>query len=729
MTAADGRVAPSRLPFPRGREVPVSSALGALVFIVAVFSLAEPLREVMIFGAWGAVYAVEVVVRNVGHWYRWLDLPDFRAAVLSGALLGIGVLADQFGASREVRWAIYAAVYLVGGWGPVLVGVRGLRRRSIDAELLTVIAALCAAGVGKPFDGALLFVIFVSSRALAALASRRTQDSVRDLLSLTPEHIRKLGPDGTELVPADAIAVADEFEVRPGERIGADGEIVSGRSEVHQASITGEPLPVPKGSGDEVFAGTVNGAGSLRVRVTRPRPDSLLARIVTTVREASATKSREQTRLEWLERRYSYALVVATAAIIAVPLGFGDETKPTLLRAMAFMIVASPCAFTLATMPALLAAIANASRHGVLVKNAETMDRLGRITTAVFDKTGSLTIGTPHVTSVLPLAELDGDAVLRFAAAAEQSSEHPIGAAIVAEAARRDLDLPEALEFGYVPGSGVEARVGARRVSVGTPNGTAVDPDVQQRAVELGREGRTVVLVAVDGLPAGLIELQDRLRPDAAESVAAVAALTPDAPLLLTGDGPGAAGEIGSQVGINDIRAQLLPEQKLAAVRDLQTERRSVAYVGDGVNDAPALAAAGVGVAMAHGADLALETADVIVLRAELAAIPAAIRLSRRARQVMRENLVLAGAVVLALVTLDLVGTLPLPAAVGAHEGSTLLVALNGLRLLRSSAWRPGRADPAVRTPWRQVTWRTALVAAATAGLVLLAVQSLRRYE
>jgi cation transport ATPase len=230
-------------------------------------------------------------------------------------------------------------------------------------------------------------------------------------------------------------------------------------------------------------------------------------------------------------------------------------------------------------------------------------------------------------------------------------------------------------------------------------------------------------------LPAGLIELQDRLRPDAAESVAAVAALTPDAPLLLTGDGPGAAGEIGSQVGINDIRAQLLPEQKLAAVRDLQTERRSVAYVGDGVNDAPALAAAGVGVAMAHGADLALETADVIVLRAELAAIPAAIRLSRRARQVMRENLVLAGAVVLALVTLDLVGTLPLPAAVGAHEGSTLLVALNGLRLLRTSAWRPGRADPAVRTPWRQVTWRTALAAAAAAGLVLLAVQSLRRYE
>jgi heavy metal translocating P-type ATPase len=729
MTAADGRVAPSRLPFPRGREVPVSSALGALVFIVAVFSLAEPLREAMIFGAWGVVYAVEVVVRNVGHWYRWLDLPEFRAAILSGALLCVAVLADHFGAPRGVRWGIYAAVYLVGGWGPVIVGVRGLRRRSIDAELLTVIAALCAVGVGKPVDGALLFVIFVSSRALAALASRRTQDSVRDLLSLTPEHVRKVGPDGMELVPVDAIAVADEFLVRPGERIGADGEIVSGRSEVHQASITGEPLPVPKGSGDEVFAGTVNGAGSLRVRVTRPRPDSVLARIVTTVEQASATKSREQTRLEWLERRYSYALVVATAAIIAVPLGFGDETTPTLLRAMAFMIVASPCAFTLATMPALLAAIANAGRHGVLVKNAETMDRLGRVTTAIFDKTGSLTIGMPHVTDVVPLAELDGDAVLRFAAAAEQSSEHPIGAAIVAEAVRRDLDLPEALEFGYVPGSGVEARVGGRRVTVGSPHATAMGADVQDRAVALGREGRTVVLVAVDGLPAGLIELQDRLRPDAAESVAAVAALTTEAPLLLTGDGPGAAGEIGVQVGVKDIRAQLLPEQKLAAVRDLQAGRRSVAYVGDGVNDAPALAAADVGVAMAQGADLALETADVIVLRAELASMPAVIRLSRQARQVVRQNLVLAGAVVLVLVTLDLVGTLPLPAAVGAHEGSTLLVAVNGLRLLRATAWRPGLGDDSGRNPLRRLTWRTAAAVAAVAAIALLAVQALGRYQ
>ena len=728
MSADGGGAAGSGFRLPLGRQVPVSSALGVVVFLAAVYSLAEPLREAEIFGAWALVYAVECVVRNAARWYRWLDVPEFRAAVLAGLLLVAGVVAAGSGAPREAVWALYAAVYLVGGWGPVVAGLQGLRRRSVEAELLMVIAALCAAGVGKPVDGALLFVIFVSSRALAALATRRTQESVRSLLSLTPEHVRKVVPGGDELVAAAAIEVDEEFLVRPGERIGADGQVVVGRSEVHQASITGEPVPVAKGVGDEVFAGTVNGTGSLQVRVTRPRPDSVLARIVATVQQASETKSREQARLELLERRYSLLLVAATLALILVPLGLGSDTRPTLLRAMGFMIVASPCALTLATMPALLAAIANAGRHGVLVKSAETMDRLGKVTTAIFDKTGSLTLGAPLVEQVIPLPgePADADTLVRLAGAAERASEHPIARAIVAEAVARGLVMSDGEDFRSEPGAGVRAVVADHKVTVGSPASAALDPELETHVRGLERDGGTVVLVEVDGRHAGLIVLRDRLRPDAAAAVSALAETTAQRLVLLTGDGPGAARTIGAQVGIKDVRAQLLPEQKLTAVAELQAGEDSVAYIGDGVNDAPALATADVGVAIAPGADLALETADVVILRAELSAVPAVIGLSRHARQVIRQNLMLAGAVVVGLVTLDLVGVLPLPAAVGGHEGSTLLVALNGLRMLRPGAWRTAPVERDWRR-WR--TWQTLAVALALVGLGLLAAYSLGRYE
>ena len=673
---------------PRGKEVPLTTGLGGVVFVAALFNVGSPVAELVVFAAWGLIYLVECLTRGV---LRTRHLAEVRAAALSAVLLVLAVVADAADVARPLLWTLYAGCYLAAGWGPAKVGLRAARHGTVDVELLMVIAALCAAGTGQPFDGALLFVIFTTSRALAVVATSRTQESVRSLLTLAPAHAIKILPGGgEEVVPAASLAPADEVLVRPGDRIGADGHVLSGLSEVDQASITGEPLPVPKGPGDDVFAGTVNGVGALRIRVTRPGAQSVVARIVAMVEQASATKARTQVVLERLERRYSIGVVTATALVLLLPLGVGADFKPTLLRAMAFMIVASPCALTLATMPALLAAIANAGRHGVLIKGAAIMERLSQVSTLAFDKTGSLTLGTPHLVDIVAFPDqgLGADDVLGLAAAAERASEHPLATAVTAEAATRGLVLPEATAFRAEPGRGVHAVVCGRQVAVGSPSAYAHDRHVAAAIEGFEDAGCTALLVVVDDKPVGALALTDQLRADAAQTVDAIRTMTDDEPFLLTGDSMGAANRVGEQAGIQARRAQLLPDGKVSVISELQATGKCVAYVGDGINDAPALTAADVGVAMAHGADLALETSDAVIVRGDLAALPAMIRLARRAHDVVVQNLVLAACVIVALVGVDLLGSLPLPLAVAGHEGSTLLVALNGLRMLRAAAWR-----------------------------------------
>jgi heavy metal translocating P-type ATPase len=678
---------------PQGRQVPFTAGMSGIVLVAALSSIGTPLHELVIFGAWGLVFLIESFARDAYGIRRHLLLPEVRAAVLSAVLLLGAVLAQAAHAPRPLLGVLYAGCYLTAGWSSLWTGLRAARRKSIDVELLMVLAALCAAGTGRVFDGGLLFVIFTTSQALAAVATRRTQESVRSLLTLAPEHAIKIMSDGRgELVPAASLVAADEVLVRPGDRIGADGEVLSGTSDVDQASITGEPLPVSKRAGDEVFAGTVNGVGVLRIRVTRSGAESVVARIVAQVERASATKARTQVVLEQIERRYSVGVVVATAAILLVPFALGTDFKPALLRAMSFMIVASPCALTLATMPALLAAIANAGRHGVLVKGAAVMERLGKVTTVAFDKTGSLTLGAPQVVDVvaLPGRGLDADELVRFAAAAERASEHPLAEAVLAEAAARALVVPEAQDFRAEPGRGVHAEVAGRQVTVASPSMflDADDSDMVAAVRAVEDAGSTALIVVVDGRPIGVLALIDQLRPEAARTIDVLRTMTDDEPVVLTGDGLGAANQTGKQAGIREIRAQLLPADKVSLIGELQAAGKRVTYVGDGINDAPALMTADVGVAMAHGADLALETADVVLVRGNLASLPAMIKLSQRAGRVVIQNLILAATVVVALVVIDLVSTLPLPLAVAGHEGSTLVVALNGLRLLRAAVWR-----------------------------------------
>jgi heavy metal translocating P-type ATPase len=642
---------------------------------------------------------------------RAFALPEVRWAATATVVFALGLAAQYGGAPAWVWWALYLACYVTGGWEPALAGVRALRKRTLDVDLLMIVAAIGAATIGQVLDGALLIVIFATSGALEAFLTQRTADSVRSLLNLAPERATVITPSGEEsVVDAAALAVGDVIVVRPGERIGADGQVTSGASDVDQASITGEPLPVTKRPGDEVFAGTLNGTGVLRVRVDRAAADTVVARIVAMVQEASATKAKAQLFIEKVEQYYSIGVVAATLAVFFVPLALGAAVQPSLLRAMTFMIVASPCAVVLATMPPLLAAMANAGRHGVLVKSAVVMEQLGSVTTVAFDKTGTLTRGTPRLSDIRPLSGsgLDADELLTLAAATEHPSEHPLGAAVVAAATDRGLTLPMIEQFESAPGRGVRAVVDGRRVAVGSPAqllpagpGSANSARVGAVVAGLEADGKTAVVVLVDDIAVGVLGLDDQLRPEAADTMTALTALTGAAAVLLTGDNERAATALAARVGIDDVRAGLLPQDKVAAVRELDDAGRRVLLVGDGVNDAPALAAAHTGIAMGRsGSDLALETADAVVVRDELAAIPRVIVLSRHARRVVIANLVIAAAFITVLVLWDLLGHLPLPLGVAGHEGSTVIVGLNGMRLLARRAWVSpsrvaGRDEPA----------------------------------
>jgi cation-transporting P-type ATPase J len=632
---------------------------------------------------------------------KLLALAEMRWAAIALALFLISLTAQLAGGPRWLWWALYVGCYAAGGWEPGLAGLQALRHKTLDVDLLMVAAAIGAATIGQITDGALLIVIFSTSGALEALATARTEDSVRGLLDLAPETVTRLGDGGEERVNAVDLAVGDVVMVRPGERIGADATVIAGASEVDQATITGEPLPVDKSSGDEVFAGTLNGTGALRIRVDRRAEHSVVARIATLVEAASRTKARTQLFIEKVEQRYSIGMVIATVAVFVIPLLAGELLQRALLRAMTFMIVASPCAVVLATMPPLLAAIANAGRHGVLAKSAVVMEQLGTITQLAFDKTGTLTRGAPEIAEILCLETgLSDDELLTLAAAAEHPSEHPLAPAIVSAARARGLAVPDADAFTAHPGRGVTARVDGQVIGVGSPHAVLAELDAAATAAiaAMRDQGYTAVLVTRNHNAIGVLAITDQLRPEAVAAVRASRRLTRASPVLLTGDNQVTADRLAAQVGITDVRAGLLPADKVIAVQQLQASGQKLAVIGDGINDAPALAAAHTGIAMGGaGSDLTLQTADAVVVRDDLTTIPTVIALSRRARSIVVANLVIAAMFIGTLVLWDLIGTLPLPLGVAGHEGSTVIVGLNGLRLLRRSAW--SRAQRSLATP------------------------------
>jgi Cd2+/Zn2+-exporting ATPase len=606
---------------------------------------------------------------------------------------------------------LYAIAYAAGGFYSIQEAWVTLKRRQFDVNFLMIIAAVGAASVGQPREGAILMFLFSLSNTMETYAMGRTHASIRALLDMAPKEAEVYRDGELARVPVEDLRVGEVVLVRPGAQVPADGVVLKGESAVNEASITGESMPVEKGPGLRIFAGTLNGQGALEARVAVPVGDSTLARIVAIVREAREQKAQSQDFTDRvIGQYYAYAVVAITLAAIAVPLLFlGWDVPSTLYRAMTLMVVASPCALVISIPAALLSALASAARGGVLFKGGRHLEAAARVKVVAFDKTGTLTTGRPGVVAIIPvggpgrlpdslpclacyptpiddqLGPLTPDQHRLFAVAAaiEQFSEHPLARAVVQGAREREIPIPDATDFEGLPGAGAHATVCDRRLRIGRPSLFGeLTPDVAIEVHAQERQGRTVVVLG-DAQPWGLIAIADTVRPEAAAAVAQIKRLGVERIVLLTGDNEQVATAMGTALGVDEVRAELLPHEKVEAIKELQARYGPVAMVGDGVNDAPALATAALGVAMgAAGTDVALESADVLLMGDDLRRLPGALHLARRARRIIHQNLAFAFIVMATLMILATAGDIALPLGVVGHEGSTLLVCVNGLRLL-----------------------------------------------
>lgn len=604
--------------------------------------------------------------------------------VLSALTLANVLLAWVFAPSPVSTWLLVVA-YLAGSFYGVIDTLSAARQRRIDVNVLMIVAALGAAAVGEAIEGATLLFLFTLSNTLQNLALERSRRAVRELMKLQPEVATRVGPDGLEVVPVSELAVGDHIRLVPGERIPADGRVVSGTSHVDQSAMTGESMPVRKEPGDETFAGTVNQDGSLIVEVTRPQQETLLARVLQLVEEAQASKGRTQRYVERFEQWYATTVLVGALLTGVVLWGLSWSVNDAFYRAMTLLVVASPCALVISTPATMLSAIAAGARNGVLFKGGDAVERLASVGAVAFDKTGTLTEGRPAVRDLLVLGSNDQIEVWSRLASAQALSEHPIAKAILEAAAARGV-VPFPVEaFRAVPGQGVvavqdgvEIRVGNERLFEEFDWLAEVLPAVQ----EVRDRGLTAVLVAFDSKPVAIVTIADSVRASARPAIERLHLDFNVRCALITGDAPGVANAVANEVGIDEVYASLLPDQKLEPLLKLRVQCGAVAMVGDGINDAPALATADVGIAMGAGTDVALETADVVLVGNDLTAVPHALGLARKARRTLVQNLVFATGVVLVLVLLTFAANLRLPTAVIGHEGSTVLVVLNGLRLL-----------------------------------------------
>ncbi|WP_404790911.1 heavy metal translocating P-type ATPase [Altericista sp. CCNU0014] len=617
------------------------------------------------------------------------------AALLCGCLLLLGWIALHLG-WMGLALLVLPAAYVAGGYESARDGLTTLfKEKELDVDLLMIVAALGAAGLGLwrqeyylIIDGAALILIFAISGALENYAMQRTDRSIRSLMSLTADTAQVLREGRETAVPIDQLEVGDRIAVKPGELIPTDGLILEGLSALNQAAITGESIPVEKTIGDEVFAGTLNGNGALKLKVHQPPESSLLRRVIRLVEQAQTEAPPSQQFIERFERGYARVIVGVGLLLVVLPpflLNWSWET--TIYRALIFLVVASPCALMAAIMPTLLSGIANGARQGILFKNGAQLEEIGKVRAIAFDKTGTLTTGQLQVCQVIPATGCSESQVLQVAAAIESGSEHPIGAAIVRAA--QDLVWSRATEVQAYPGRGIAGRWCDQSVFAGTADFVKSIADLPieliQRADLLEQDGKTVVWIAQAQQVMGGIAIADRVRPEAARAIAQLKTLGIEQIVMLTGDNQRTARSIAQAIGVDRVYAELLPEDKLHIIRQLQTQYNTVAMVGDGINDAPALAQASVGIAMGGaGSDVALETADIVLMADRLEKIAAAIQLGRRSHRVVRQNIGFAIGFIVLLIAVNFAGNVTLPIGVVGHEGSTVLVTLSGLRLLRN---------------------------------------------
>ncbi|MFC1974891.1 heavy metal translocating P-type ATPase [Chloroflexota bacterium] len=638
--------------------------------------------------------------------WRWLKIQNLEIIFTGITFIAMMAawLAEILGAAPIVSMVLYTIAYATGGTFGLKASLESLQERTIDIDLLMILAALGAAIVGAPFEGAMLLFLFSLSNVLQDYALDRTRNAIRALMKLRPE--QALVRRGSRLVtlPIEKTVIGDLFVVRPGDRIPLDGVVIDGESAVDQASITGESMPVVKGIGDTVLAGTINKNGSLEARVTKLAKDSTIAKLIKMVEEAQSEKARTQRFLDMAEQYYAVGVILFTVLVAAVPiLVYGETYQTAFYRAIIVMVAASPCALIISTPASVLSAIGNGARRGVLFKGGVYVEQAANIKVIAFDKTGTLTQGEPQVTDVelMPwpdpdrnLWRGDEDDLLALAAAVEFKSEHALAKATVEAAQQRDLALSEALAFQAATGKGVRGTVDGLDIRVGNlkyfSEFQILNLEEATQVVErLQAEGKTSVVVAqmIDNGQTvyimGVVAFADQLRPDAADVVRELKSLGMEQVVMLTGDNERTAQAIASQVEVDAYYADLLPEDKVRIVKELRETYGTVAMVGDGVNDAPALASASIGMAMgAAGTDVALETADVVLMADDLRNIPYVIGLSRQTRRTLVTNLSFALAMIVIMIVAIFTANLSLPLAVIGHEGGTVLVSLNGLRLL-----------------------------------------------
>jgi Cd2+/Zn2+-exporting ATPase len=635
---------------------------------------------------------------------KWAD-PEILCVAATLLFMLLGRFGPAIGLPAPLAGWLFLAAYLAGGWRGTIKGVRSLISGTVDVDLLMVLAALGAAYVHHAFEGAMLLFLFSLSNLLQDLAMERSRSAISALMKLRPETALCRRGAETVLVRIEDLIVGDRILVRPGESIPVDGVVIEGNSTVNQASITGESLPVDKKPGDPLFAGTLNEHGGLELRATKLATESTLAKLIELVEKAQGQKATTQRFLEKAEQAYALGVILFTIALIVVPIYILREPfQSSFYRAMTVMVVASPCALVISTPASILSAIAAAARRGVLFKGGVYLEKAASIEIVAFDKTGTLTEGRPVVTDLRVIvhpgqtpAEIScgEEELLWVSAAVEARSEHPIARSIVAEAKRRFMPIEKVTMFQSVAGHGVSADVVGRRIAVGnlkyfdgyeSPERTALEEQMNL----LQDAGKTGMLVGeILGDPArptvrylGFIAVADKVRAEAPAMIARLRELGIKRVAMLTGDGKRVAAAVAKACGVDEVHADLLPQDKVRVISKLK-EAGKTAMIGDGVNDAPALATADVGVAMgAAGTDVAMETADVVLMSDALDGIPFTLALSRRTRTVVFQNLTFALAVIVVLIISALGFHLSLPLGVVGHEGSTVLVCLNGLRLL-----------------------------------------------
>ncbi len=678
---------------------------------------------------------------------RWLPSGQRRELLLlgvSGVCLGVGLAAELLGGPEPLRIGLFLVAIMAGAVEIVPRGLRGVwLERSLDINFLVTVAVAGAMGLGQWAEGATVVFLFSLGETLESLTLARTRRSIQALMAMAPDTAQVKRPDGSEATqPVEQVVVGATVVVRPGDRIPLDGEVVAGHSAVDQAPITGESVPVEKAPGATVYAGTINRQGYLEVRTTKPLAENTLAKIIHLVEAAQSKKAPSQRLVERFARIYTPVVVIGAVLLTLIPpLIFGEPLVPWFHRSLVLLLVACPCALVISTPVTVVAAIGNASRRGVLVKGGAYLERAGTVRVVAFDKTGTLTRGVPEVVTVTPCADLSAADVVRLAAAAEARSEHPLAQAVVRAGRRLSAETPigstataftlsiahislrfaadETLsvsDFEAIPGRGIRAVVGRWLLWVGSLDwlrANGFDPaEVTERLAAITAAGQTPILVGQQDDRAsaptehagaaverrwllGIIAVADEVRPLAAETVATLREQGVRRVALLSGDNTVTAQAVARQVGIapEDVRAELLPAEKLAAIQDYARSEGHVAMVGDGVNDAPALAAATVGIALGTGSsDTALEAADVALVADDLSRLPWVLHLSRRAARTIRFNVGFALLTKLLALGLGALGIANLWSAIAADTGASIVVILNGMRLIGNQRFSAGSA-------------------------------------